>query len=97
MDALGYNQPERDAIRKEVASGNEQAGYYDKNCDMYSLFCKHSSGVVIWQGTFGTENEAVAKMKQLVEDDRKHERKGRDYYIGASYHCKKFYDSECGF
>lgn len=97
MDALGYNQPERDAIRKEVASGNEQAGYYDKNCDMYSLFCKHSSGVVIWQGTFGTENEAVAKMKQLVEDDRKHERKGRDYYIGASYHCKKLYDSECGF
>lgn len=98
MESLGFNKSERDAIRKDVASGNEQAGYYNLNRKMYSLFCMHdASGVVIWKGTYKTHDEMLDALKTFVQYDKVKGLSGRSYYLGECYKCQKVYDAECGF
>lgn len=98
MESLGFNKPERDAIRKDVASGNEQAGYYNLNRKMYSLFCMHdASGVVVWKGTYKTHDEMLDALKTFVQYDKVKGLSGRSYYLGEYYKCQKVYDAECGF
>lgn len=98
MESLGFNKPERDAIRKDVASGNEQAGYYNLNRKMYSLFCMHdASGVVVWKGTYKTHDEMLDALKTFVQYDKVKGLSGRSYYLGECYKCQKVYDAECGF
>lgn len=98
MESLGFNKSERDAIRKDVASGNEQAGYYNLNRKMYSLFCMHdASGVVVWKGTYKTHDEVLDALKTYVQSDKVNGLSGRSYYLGECYKCRKVYDAECGF
>lgn len=98
MESLGFNKPERDAIRKDVASGNEQAGYYNLNRKMYSLFCMHdASGVVVWKGTYKTHDEMLDALNTYVQSDKVNGLSGHSYYLGECYKCQKVYDAECGF
>lgn len=98
MESLGFNKTERDAIRKDVASGNEQAGYYNLNRKMYSLFCMHdASSVVVWKGTYKTHDEALDALKRSVRCDKLKGIEGCSYYLGECYKCQKVYDAECGF